>query len=121
MNFFKKEEFSCKDGCGVNNCSADSLMMIDEARRYAGIPFKINRAASCKKHNKRVGGSDTSSHIADEIIESTAYDISCTNSRDRMIIVKSLFEAGFNRVGIAKTFIHADKDNNKPANVLWVY
>jgi hypothetical protein len=30
-------------------------------------------------------------------------------------------EAGFNRLGIAKTFIHVDNDPGKPEDTVWLY
>jgi hypothetical protein len=30
-------------------------------------------------------------------------------------------EAGFNRIGIAPTFIHVDNDPSKPEDVIWLY
>lgn len=123
MQYFKEEEFKCKCGCGENNYNKESAKMLDKARNIAQIPFKINRACSCREHNKNVGGSETSSHISDikENIESTAYDISCTNSNHRFRIIEALYLAGFNRIGIAKTFIHADTDKTKSKNVIWTY
>ena len=50
-----------------------------------------------------------------------AADISCTNSSQRHKIIKALLKVGFNRIGIADTFIHVDNDPNKPANVIWTY
>jgi hypothetical protein len=38
-----------------------------------------------------------------------------------MWIVGSLLEAGFNRIGIADTFIHVDNDPTKPEEVMWKY
>ena len=91
------------------------LEMIDEARNVAGIPFKINSGFRTKKHNEIVGGRVGSSHLA-----GGAADIHCANSGSRIKIVNALVAAGFNRIGIAKTFIHCDNDITKePA--LWLY
>jgi hypothetical protein len=38
-----------------------------------------------------------------------------------MKLVCALFDAGFGRIGIAKTFIHVDVDPDKPFDVMWVY
>lgn len=119
--FFELEEFTCKCGCGLNTMSEDTLSRLDRARLIASIPFVINRGCSCTSHNAFVGGSDTSSHIGDKGVEACAVDIKCTTSRERAIIIKALVEVGFTRIGIAKTFIHADTDQNKTPNVFWVY
>jgi hypothetical protein len=38
----------------------------------------------------------------------------------RSILLPALIHAGFTRIGIAKTFIHADVDDKKP-NAIWLY
>jgi hypothetical protein len=36
-------------------------------------------------------------------------------------MLNALLEVGFNRIGIAGTFIHIDIDKNKSQNVIWTY
>jgi hypothetical protein len=48
-------------------------------------------------------------------------DIACATSSDRFIIVNALLKAGFNRIGIANTYIHADNDKQNFENVIWTY
>ena len=43
------------------------------------------------------------------------------SSTDRFTILKALVQAGFNRIGIASSFLHCDLDENKPSNITWVY
>ena len=63
-----------------------------------------------------VGGTKTSSHL-----KGYAIDVSCDNSADRFRLIEVLMLVGFNRLGIAKTFIHVDNDPDKSKNVIWVY
>jgi zinc D-Ala-D-Ala carboxypeptidase len=92
------------------------VKMLDDARHIAGIPFKINSGFRTKEHNKKVGGVEDSAHLT-----GLAVDISCTNDSNRYKIVTALLAVGFNRIGWAKTFIHADCDTSKSANVIWLY
>ena len=113
---FKFSEFDSPDhkGSGIN-MDVNFLQMLDNARTNAGIPFKINSGYRTTEHNKKVGGTKSSSHL-----RGLAADISCTDSNTREKITKALIKAGFNRLGIAKTFIHCDSDNTKkPA--IWLY
>jgi uncharacterized protein YcbK (DUF882 family) len=80
------------------------------------VPFKINSGYRTAGHNRKVGGVKASSHTL-----GLAADIHCTDSRNRAHIVSALMEVGFNRIGIAPTFIHVDNDPSKPEDVIWLY
>lgn len=113
---FKISEFDSPDeqGSGLK-MDVVFLEMLDEARFIADTPFVINSGFRTKLHNSKVNGSVTSSHL-----KGLAADISCLTGGERINIVKGLIQAGFNRIGIADTFIHVDNDNEKP-NSIWLY
>tara|TARA_R110002020_G_scaffold7504_11_gene31616 strand:- start:185 stop:553 length:369 start_codon:yes stop_codon:yes gene_type:complete len=122
MKYFTTNEFDSPDypNSGVN-MDADFLTMLDNARDYAQISFKINSGYRTTEHNSKVGGKPKSSHLVGK-----AADISCNNSRERYIIFTALVKAGFNRIGIANSFIHVDSDGTdkggeKSPNVIWKY
>lgn len=116
--YFKPKEFECKCGCGVGfeEMDKDILDKLDTARAIAGIPFKLNSAMRCSTHNKKIGGSITSSHL-----KGFAVDIAANTSTERYKILGALFEVGFNRIGIAKNFIHVDIDPSKDSELIWLY
>ena len=116
--FFSEKEQSC-NCCGQGKLSGDTLIRLNFARLIAGIPFVLNCACRCAKHNKEVGGVEKSAHLIKADNTANAVDIQCTNSSARFIILKALLDAGFKRVGIYKTFIHADDDPNLPSEVIW--
>ena len=91
------------------------LNKLDEAREYAGIPFIINSAYRSPSHPLSIKN-PTSSHI-----KGLAVDISAKDSRERFLILDALIAVGFNRIGIADTFIHVDMDFDKSQNVIWTY
>ncbi len=98
------------------NMDEDFLAKLDNARVIADIPFIINSAWRSPEHNKKVGGKPNSSHL-----KGLAVDIKIENSRQRFIVLQALIAAGFTRIGIAKTFIHVDGDNEKDPRVTWLY
>lgn len=117
MKYFKLKEFDSPDVKGSGQLMDKTLLsMLDEARNIANIPFKITSGYRTKERNKKVGGVKNSSHI-----KGLAVDIKCVDSRSRFIIINALEEVGFNRLGIGKTFIHADIDIDKAKNVYWLY
>ncbi|ADR34009.1 Peptidase M15A [Sulfuricurvum kujiense DSM 16994] len=114
--YFKKDEFTCKCGCGLNNISDALLDKLDEARDISGVPFSINAGTRCKKHNSdpNVKGEPDSAHLY-----GYAADISAKTSQQKFAIISSLLKVGFVRIGVYDTFIHADIDPKKPQNVVW--
>jgi zinc D-Ala-D-Ala carboxypeptidase len=91
------------------------LAKLDEAREYANIPFIINSAYRSPEHPLSISN-PTSSHI-----KGLAVDISVKDSRQRFLVLDALIAVGFNRIGIAGTFIHVDLSVDKVQNVIWTY
>jgi hypothetical protein len=120
LKYFKLSEFDCPTEKGSGSkMHPDTLAKLDKAREYAGIPFKINRGFSTPLGNKNAKGVADSPHLVGR-----AADIDLPNSvgsRQRFLIVAALIKAGFNRIGIANGFIHADDDPTKDKNVIWLY
>lgn len=117
MKHFRLSEFESPDLPGSGHCMEDEVLeRIDLARSIAGIPFVVNSGYRTIKHNRKVGGKEDSAHLG-----GWAVDIACENSRDRMLIVHSLILVGFTRIGIGKTFVHADLDPDKTQDVMWLY
>jgi len=111
--YFEMDEFQCSC-CGSNLMSLFFVEQLDEARELAMIPFVINSGYRCESHDAALGGKGN--HTTGR-----AVDIKCDTSRERIKIVKALLAVGFDRIGIGKTFIHADDVNGKPPEVMWLY
>lgn len=117
LKHFNISEFDSPDQPGSGkNMRATTLLMIDDARGRADVPFHINSGFRTKKHNKEVGGVAGSAHE-----KGFAGDIATTTKANQRKIVKALYDAGFRRFGIGKNFVHADNDPNKPTPAVWFY
>jgi len=116
-NHFSLSEFASPDlpDSGVN-MDSEFLTKLDNARAIANIRFKITSGYRTKEHNAKVGGVADSAHLSGH-----AADIAATSGKERWTIVNALIRSGFNRIGIAKSFIHVDDDPSKPTNVIWTY
>ena len=97
------------------NMDLGFLAKLDEAREYAGIPFVINSSYRSPEQPESIKN-PTSSHI-----KGLAVDIKAKDSRTRYKVLEALIHVGFNRIGIADTFIHVDDDKEKSSDVVWTY
>lgn len=102
----------------IDGLNTKLVEMLDLARGYSGVPFKLTSTIRSEEKNKEVGGVKDSSHT-----KGLAVDIACNNSSDRYKILTGLLKAGFTRLGISykKNFIHVDIDKSKPQMVIWGY
>lgn len=117
IEYFTPDEFKCPC-CGLLNVSTPFICKLEEARKIAGVPFKITSGCRCKKYNKKVGGVEHSLHLCTKYAPATACDIYSNIDRRRFIIVRSLIEAGFTHIGIGKDFVHVDNDQRL---AMWLY
>ena len=113
LKHFKKEEFECKCGCGINNINSSLVLMLEDAREFAKVPFKINSGFRCEAHNKKSGGVKDSAHT-----KGLAVDISTPSDSLRFAIVEAVLKVGFSRVLMYDTFVHVDMDLTNPNPIL---
>lgn len=114
--YFTEREFTCDGLLCFDKMNKTLIDMLDVARDLSGVPFNITSSYRTEEHNAKIGGAKNSSHL-----RGNAVDIACTSSQNRLIIVDALITAGFTRIGIAKTFIHCDIDDDLPQNVIFLY
>ena len=122
MRYFKLTEFDSPDAPGSGaKMDKEFLAMIDEARHLAGVPFKINSGYRTQAYHNSLAkkGYKTAKNSAH--LRGFAADIHCPDSSTRFAILSALLKAGFNRIGIANTFIHVDTDPSLPEDVIWTY
>ncbi len=112
---FVEQEFACPC-CGQVDMHPEFVLRLNKARVLAGMPFIVTSGYRCLEYNAEVGGISSSAHT-----RGYAADIECNGSRSRAKIVKACIGVGFDRIGIAKKFIHVDVDPDKPEMVYWVY
>jgi len=114
---------------GRNNMSATTIKMLDDARdiverewnefnTLSKIYFTINSGYRTISRNAEVGGVTGSAHT-----KGYAVDIAWSkyNMEQKSKIREALERVGFNRFGIANSFIHTDNDLTKPQNAVWTY
>ena len=101
---------------------------LDTAREKAGVPFIITSPSGSRPASGPTSGfrtPDENDAIASSVKDSAhltgkAVDLRVIDGLHRFYIVKGLIEAGFNRIGIYTKHIHADVDEGKPQDVVWI-
>lgn len=123
FKYFNLSEFDCPSGDAPASefMNLDFVKKLNSARHAAGVPFHINSGVRSPQHNEEVGGKEKSSHLSTTEGGACAADIEAKDSATRWLILKALIDQKFNRIGIAKSFIHVDDDKNKAGGVVWLY
>lgn len=76
IKHFKKSEFTCKCGCGLNNIQLDVVKIADEVREHFGSPAIVTSGTRCTKHNTEVGGVANSRHLKGKAIDMYVQNVS---------------------------------------------
>ena len=122
MRYFNYTEFDSPDELGSGKqMSEEILEMLDLARAKFDKPIKITSGFRTEAYNKDLKARGYKASSKSSHLKGLAVDIQCNNSKDRFELVDILLDVGFNRIGIANTFIHADIDEDKPSHVIWTY
>lgn len=118
LRYFSYSEFDSPDKPGTGKLMDKVfLQKLDKAREIAKIPFIITSGFRTREYNSTLERSvPNSSHIYGK-----AVDISAVTDNEKDIIIKSLIEVGFKRIGIAGKAIHVDNDYTKPYPSVWFY
>ena len=113
--------FDSPDMPGSGNCMDRQLLMIlDALSKRTGYPIFswINSGARSAAHNRKVGGASRSSH---KIPTCKAVDIGTPSKFIRNQIIAEARNLGIKRIGVGRTFVHLDVDENKSQYVAWGY
>jgi hypothetical protein len=107
--------FNEKDDPKMIGVSKKLMLMLDNARNFARVPFIITSGVRSLEENIRVGGVEDSAHLY-----GLAVDLRCDTSRTRYKMLFGLFGAGFKRIEIGRTHIHVDIDDTKDQDVAFL-
>lgn len=114
INNFTEKELACRC-CGKFNIDNDFLIKLQAFRLILNKPLTVNCACRCKKHNKEVGGVNTSLHEC-ESKKASAVDVTNSNTYD--IYNAACLSGAFNEVIWYKkeNFVHLGCDPNQKGN-----
>jgi len=122
MKYFRYSEFDSPDTDGSGQLMDKGFLeMLEAAREIYGKPITITSGFRTENYNEELRKKGYKASTNSSHLKGYAADLACTTSVDRWDLLDSLMKAGFNRIGIAKTFIHVDNDPDKPPFLIWTY
>lgn len=107
---------NCVPACSVDDFNPKLVERIIMAQKMCGQQFVITSGFRSQSYERSKGRKGSSSHC-----KGLAADFSAVNSHLRYKIVAGLLLSGFPRIGIGKTFIHADIDETKAHPIIFHY
>lgn len=107
---------SCVPACSESDLSPALVELIRRAQHLAGFTFTITSALRPMSWELSHGRRGSSSHV-----KGLAVDISTVDSHTRYKVLLSLGVVGVPRLGVGKTFIHADIDETKAHPIIFHY
>lgn len=107
---------NCVPACSVEDLNPQLVERLIMAQKMCGEQFVITSGLRTQAYERSKGRKGTSSHC-----KGLAVDISTINSHLRFKVVGALVLSGFPRLGIGKTFVHADIDETKAHPIIFHY
>ena len=99
--FFSREEFACKCGCGLDKVDAELLNILNLIRKKFGRT-SVSSGCRCPTYNAKIGGAEDSRHI-----HCDAADITCENGTPKEV-ADYAEELGVDGIGRYRGWTHID-------------
>lgn len=106
---FSSWEFNCKNNCGFDEISLDTIEVLELIREYFGKPITINSGCRCPEYNKAVGGAPNSQHLKGKAADIVVKDIESITVAD---YIDNMFPDSLG-LGRYNSFTHIDTRENK--------
>lgn len=113
---FELDLSKCSPECQLSDLNPVLVENIILAQKFAGFQFTITSGFRSQSYERSKGRKGSSSHC-----KGLAVDISTIDSHTRFKVLGALILAGFPRLGVGKTFIHADIDETKAHPIVFHY
>ena len=112
MNWFTREEFECRCGCGFNAIDSDLLQKLNLLREHFNAPVYISSGNRCPSHNHRVGGEPNSFHKRGRAVD---IKVKGVKPRDIASYLEKIYPTSCG-IGRYSSFTHLD---NRLIKVRW--
>jgi hypothetical protein len=116
IRHFKPEEFA-RPEC----LRWEMLKKLEDLREACGFPLAITSSFREPEHNAAVGGVKDSAHcLAPDGLYSGVDIYADFGGAGRFILLREIFRAGFNRIGIYPKHVHLDIEDRLIQQQVWV-
>lgn len=127
LQYFKKDEFTCKCGCGRNEMKWSFMLELDNLRHFAGIPFVISSGYRCPEHNSKTSSTGkTGPHTTGQAADILVF------GHNAQKLLSQIHRVGITGIGLSQSsktphkdrFIHVDNLSNEgghPRPWVWTY
>ena len=113
---FKREEFTCRCGCGRNEMKPEFLERLQALRSVYGKPMAVTSGYRCPQHPKEAAKAQPGMHNT-----GLAADVGISGS-EAVALLRLALEAGFKGIGINQKgdgrFLHFDL---REVPAIWSY
>lgn len=114
---FSEIEFRCKH-TGKSGMKPEFMAKLQALRNEYGSPMLITSGYRHPTHPVEA----KKLHSNGEHTFGTCCDVACSTGGQKFNLVRLALKHGFNRIGVAKTFIHLGIGApGLPSNVIWTY
>ena len=109
MKHFKRREFACQCGCGLDVVDFELATILDDVRTHFMQPVSVTSGCRCAEHNKSIGGASTSKHITGK-----AADIQVKGIKPLYVYnyIANKYPDTYG-IGLYKSWIHIDSREQK--------
>ncbi len=109
MKYFKRKEFACKCGCGLDTVDFELASILDSLREHFNSPVLVDSGCRCSSQNARIGGAKSSQHLLGR-----AADIKVEgHSPDEVADYLDQLYPNFYGIGRYNTWTHIDSRDSK--------
>lgn len=107
--YFSRQEFACRCGCGGDTVDAALLQVLEDARDHFQRPIQVNSGFRCDAHNEKEGGWPDSEHLKGKAADIVVVGWSPSEVQ---AYFKSKYRSTYG-IGSYRTFTHIDVRERK--------
>lgn len=112
---FRREEFACRCGCGLDDVALGLVDGLQALREKAGVPITILSGCRCLKHNKAVGGAPSSYHLMGHAADIRAKGMS---AKELYEVARHIPQFGGFGLDMQRNMLHVDV---RDVRAWWTY